>query len=173
MGRQKRPFPLGHFRLRYPKNYDKTKAYPVEIEYIFGGRPLGRNMNITVTVAEYVLDPKLDTTLKDKGKLEDVVILSTIHYAEGLEADIVYLINASAKSYPTPRAILNGENNIEEERRCLYVALTRAKDELRVYRDIHSIHISNPEEKYYFFNKLPQKLYDSKIIAANYFNHNP
>ncbi len=23
MGRQKRPFPLGHFRLRYPKNYDK------------------------------------------------------------------------------------------------------------------------------------------------------
>ena len=35
MGRQKKPFPLGHFRLRYPKNYDKTKVYPVEIEYIF------------------------------------------------------------------------------------------------------------------------------------------
>lgn len=27
MGRQKRPFPLGHFRLRYPKNYDKSMVY--------------------------------------------------------------------------------------------------------------------------------------------------
>ena len=50
---QKRPFPLGHFRLRYPKNYDKAKAYPIEIEYIFGGRPLRRSMNISVTVADW------------------------------------------------------------------------------------------------------------------------
>ncbi len=53
MGRQKRPFPLGRFRLRYPKNYDKGKAYPIEIIYIFGGRTLRRNMNISVTVADW------------------------------------------------------------------------------------------------------------------------
>ncbi len=53
MGRQKKPFPLGHFRLRYPKNYDKSKVYPVEIEYIFGGRPIRRSMNISVAVADW------------------------------------------------------------------------------------------------------------------------
>lgn len=121
-------------------------------------------------VAEYVLDPKLDTALKDSGKLDDVVRLSTIHSAKGLEADIVYVINASTKSYPTPRAILNGEKAIEEERRCLYVALTRAKDELRVYRDVHSIHITNQHDNHYFLNNLPVYLYDNVIIANNYLN---
>ena len=53
MGRQKRPFPLGRFRLRYPKNYDKCKAYPIEIIYIFGGRTLRRNMNISVAIADW------------------------------------------------------------------------------------------------------------------------
>lgn len=52
MGRQKKPFPLGHFRLRYPKNYDNTKVYPVEIEYIFSGKPLRRSMNISVKVED-------------------------------------------------------------------------------------------------------------------------
>lgn len=49
MGRQKRPFPLGRFRLRYPKNYDKGKVYLI---YIFGGRTLHRNMNISVAIAD-------------------------------------------------------------------------------------------------------------------------
>ncbi|MDE7472022.1 MAG: recombinase, partial [Muribaculaceae bacterium] len=53
MGRQKKPFPTGHFRLRYPKSYDKTKLYPIEIEYIFGGRPIRRSMNISVLVADW------------------------------------------------------------------------------------------------------------------------
>lgn len=53
MGRQKRPYPLGHFRLRYPKNYDKAKVYPIEIEYIFSSKPVRRNMNISVRVEDW------------------------------------------------------------------------------------------------------------------------
>ena len=53
MGRQKRPFPLGHFRLRYPKNHDKTKVYPIEIEYIFSGKPIRRSMNISEKVDDW------------------------------------------------------------------------------------------------------------------------
>ncbi len=125
--------------------------------------------SISEFVSEYVLDPSLETTEKVAAKTDDKVVLSTIHSAKGLEADMVYLLNASTKSYPTPRAILNGEDNIEEERRCLYVALTRAKDSLRVYRDVHSIHISSEDEKYYFFNELPGELYKNEIIASNYY----
>lgn len=123
--------------------------------------------SIAEFVAEYVLDPKLDVTDKAGGKVEDHVVLSTIHSAKGLEANSVYLTNASARSYPTPRAILNGTEAVEEERRCLYVALTRAKDHLYVYRDIHSIHVANDDSQYYFFHDIPEALYESVIIAAN------
>lgn len=53
MGRQKRPYPLGHFRLRYPKIYDKSKVYPIVIEYIIGSKPIRRNMNISVRVDDW------------------------------------------------------------------------------------------------------------------------
>lgn len=125
--------------------------------------------SINEFVSEYILDPKLDTATKSGGKQEDAVRLSTIHSAKGLEADIVYLLNASTKSYPTPRAILNGDSAIEEERRCLYVALTRAKDELRIYRDVHSIHTTQDVDQYYFFNRLPGELYETEIIASNFY----
>ena len=52
MGRQKKSYSTGHFRLRYPKNYDKTKLYPIEIEYIFGGRAIRRNMNLSVFIGQ-------------------------------------------------------------------------------------------------------------------------
>lgn len=87
-------------------------------------------------IAEYILDPKLGTYDKGRGKEENFVTLSTIHSAKGLEAANCYIVNVSPYSYPTPRAILNGIDAIEEERRCLYVALTRAKDKLYLYRNI-------------------------------------
>ncbi|MDE6018342.1 MAG: ATP-dependent helicase [Muribaculaceae bacterium] len=121
--------------------------------------------SISECVAEYILDPKLDMTKKSEGKKEDGVILSTIHSSKGLEADNVYLVNASSKVYPTPRAVLNGEDTIEEERRCLYVAVTRAKDKLRIYRDINSIHVGNKDAKYYFLNELPSELFEPKNIS--------
>lgn len=119
-------------------------------------------------VAEYILDPKLDTNDKEAAKREDTVVMSTIHSAKGLEANTVYLVNASTSSFPTRRAILNGEDAIEEERRCLYVALTRAKNRLVIYRDIHSIHVTRADDRHYFFNDLPGALYSPVNIAANH-----
>ena len=52
----------------------------------------------------------------------------TIHSAKGLEADVCFVVNVSPRSFPSPRAKTDDE--IEEERRCLYVALTRAKKAL-------------------------------------------
>lgn len=104
--------------------------------------------SITEFIAEYVLDPKLETTLKTGGKEQDLVILTTIHSAKGLEASICYIVNVSPYAYPTPRAILNGFDSTEEERRCLYVALTRAKDELYIYRNVYSAHIAQAAPKY-------------------------
>lgn len=118
-------------------------------------------------VSEYVLDPKLETTVKQGESGEkDCCILTTIHSAKGLEASYCYLLKASPTSFPTARAIENGEDAIEEERRCLYVALTRAKDELHIYRNVHSLHVDtqseDPSDSLYFFNALPNHLADNE-----------
>lgn len=123
--------------------------------------------SISEFVSEYILDPQLDLYAKEGGKVDDCVILSTIHSAKGLEADNVFIVNASSKSYPTPKAVLNGEDAIEEERRCLYVALTRAKNKLRIFRDMQSIHIANSDEQFYFLNEIPLELFDPKDISAH------
>ncbi|MGB8736902.1 MAG: ATP-dependent helicase [Rhodomicrobium sp.] len=60
---------------------------------------------------------------------EDYLILSTIHSAKGQEWKAVYILNVVDGCMPSDLATGTAEE-IEEERRLLYVAMTRAKDEL-------------------------------------------
>jgi DNA helicase II / ATP-dependent DNA helicase PcrA len=60
---------------------------------------------------------------------EDYLILSTIHSAKGMEWDTVYLLNVVDGSFPSEFATGKAEL-IEEERRLLYVAMTRARNDL-------------------------------------------
>jgi ATP-dependent DNA helicase UvrD/PcrA len=60
---------------------------------------------------------------------EDYLILSTIHSAKGQEWKAIYVLNAVDGCIPSDMATGNSEE-IEEERRLLYVAMTRAKDTL-------------------------------------------
>jgi DNA helicase-2/ATP-dependent DNA helicase PcrA len=62
---------------------------------------------------------------------EDYLILSTIHSAKGLEWDVVFVIHAADGNIPSDMATGNDEQ-IEEELRLFYVALTRAKRHLYV-----------------------------------------
>lgn len=131
---------------------------------------LGTN-GIQEFVSEYVLDPKLETTVKQgESGPEDACVLTTIHSAKGLEANICYLLKASPASFPTARSIETGEDAVEEERRCLYVALTRAKDELHIYRNVLSIHVDehseDPAECRYFFNALPDDLIVKEVTRT-------
>ncbi|HEY1331277.1 MAG TPA: ATP-dependent helicase [Actinomycetota bacterium] len=84
-------------------------------------------------VVELTLDPPTGTgDLAGPPLLdEDYVILSTIHSAKGCEWDVVHLIHASDGMIPSDLATGDADE-IEEERRLLYVALTRARDALYV-----------------------------------------
>jgi DNA helicase-2/ATP-dependent DNA helicase PcrA len=62
---------------------------------------------------------------------EDYLILSTIHSAKGCEWDCVYVIHAADGNIPSDMAC-GSDEEIEEERRLFYVALTRARDFLEV-----------------------------------------
>src|SRR5262249_35020778 len=61
---------------------------------------------------------------------EEYTILSTIHSAKGCEWDVVYLIHAADGILPSD--MVKDEAELAEERRLLYVAMTRARDRLYV-----------------------------------------
>lgn len=92
-------------------------------------RVAGRFRSMAAFIEEFVLDPLHASQLAPP---DDAVVLSTVHAAKGTESDIVYVARADAGLYPSNRA--TDDADIEEERRVLYVALTRAKDELIIVR---------------------------------------
>jgi DNA helicase-2/ATP-dependent DNA helicase PcrA len=61
---------------------------------------------------------------------KSAVTLATIHSAKGLEWDVVYLIGANEGYLPISYA--KSESDLQEERRLLYVAITRARKELAI-----------------------------------------
>jgi DNA helicase II / ATP-dependent DNA helicase PcrA len=84
-------------------------------------------------LTELTLDPPVASSDQSQGasKDEDYVILSTIHSAKGQEWDIVYVLNVSDGNFPSEFSTGKPEM-IEEERRLLYVAMTRARNELHL-----------------------------------------
>ena len=67
-------------------------------------------------------DPLLD---------EDYLVLSTVHSAKGQEWEAVHVLNVTDGSFPSEFSAGRGEL-LEEERRLLYVAMTRARQELHL-----------------------------------------
>ncbi|RYD40789.1 MAG: ATP-dependent helicase [Verrucomicrobiaceae bacterium] len=63
------------------------------------------------------------------GSEDEMVTLSSVHQAKGLEWKVVFVIWMADGMFPSSRSLESMEN-IEEERRLFYVAITRAKDEL-------------------------------------------
>jgi DNA helicase-2/ATP-dependent DNA helicase PcrA len=84
-------------------------------------------------LTDLTLDPPSATSDEAGAPLldEDYLILSTIHSAKGQEWKSVFVLNAVDGCIPSDLATGNADE-IEEERRLLYVAMTRAKDQLDV-----------------------------------------
>lgn len=100
----------------------------MQLEQIASGYP-SRERFLT----ELTLDPP-DATSDEAGPPhldEDFLILSTIHSAKGQEWKAVFLLNGVDGCIPSDMGTGSNEE-IEEERRLLYVAMTRAKDQLSI-----------------------------------------
>jgi DNA helicase-2/ATP-dependent DNA helicase PcrA len=84
-------------------------------------------------ITELTLDPPHATSdLAGTPTLdEDYLVLSTVHSAKGMEWDTVYVLNVVDGSFPSEFATGRSEL-IDEERRLLYVAMTRARNELQL-----------------------------------------
>lgn len=81
------------------------------------------------TLSDYLENVALITDLDNYEQDEDKVVLMTMHGAKGLEFNNVFIVGAEENIFPSYRAQLD-MNEIEEERRLAYVAITRAKKRL-------------------------------------------
>ena len=100
------------------------------------------------------------------GKDDEYLTLSTIHSAKGLEWNSVFLIYALDGRFPTSRSVANQEE-LEEERRLMYVACTRAKERLfitypiNIYDRESGMILTKPSR---FLEGLDDKLLEPWII---------
>src|SRR5580765_414576 len=137
-----------------------------------------KHSSILEFIGEYVLDP-LYVTARMAAVDDDLVTVITIHSAKGTEREVCYVLNVSPQAFPTSFAIGNVDT-VEEERRVLYVALTRAKNELIITRHCPSgnggfslwarTDDSPQEEKpeTYFLNSLPDNLLVEQVHQQSY-----
>jgi DNA helicase-2/ATP-dependent DNA helicase PcrA len=83
------------------------------------------------TLASFLQDLTLSATDEqegDEGKSREAITLMTLHSAKGLEFERVYLVGLEEGLFPHARAVAEGA--IEEERRLMYVGITRARRNL-------------------------------------------
>lgn len=123
--------------------------------------------------------PVLSESQLATSENKDHVIISTIHSAKGLEADVCIVLNVSPKSFPSAWS-LDDTDAIEEDRRVLYVALTRAKNRLVITRNTASIaavhgksipsNTGQPTDdaETYFLSGLPEKLVIQQTIGHEF-----
>lgn len=117
------------YRPQLERLYDSPETREADLEQLeqISGRYPTRERFLT----ELTLDPpsKSGDQAGDPMLDEDYLVLSTIHSAKGQEWDSVFVLNVTDGNFPSEFAT-GDVARIEEERRLLYVAMTRAKSSL-------------------------------------------
>ncbi|MGB5131614.1 MAG: ATP-dependent helicase, partial [Steroidobacteraceae bacterium] len=114
-----------------PRLYESAGVRAADLEMLEQLSPQYANREQFLT--ELTLDPP-----SASGELagpplldEDYLVLSTVHSAKGQEWDAVYVMNVTDGNFPSEFATASPQG-LDEERRLLYVAMTRARDELHL-----------------------------------------
>ena len=121
------------------------------------------------TLAGFLADVALYTDLDNYDKDADSVVMMTVHSAKGLEFDTVFIVGLEETIFPGIRAIGESED-MEEERRLCYVAVTRAKRKLFLVsarqRMIFGRTTANKVSR--FVEEIPEELINKKNIPKRY-----
>ncbi|MBY0379678.1 MAG: UvrD-helicase domain-containing protein, partial [Burkholderiales bacterium] len=85
------------------------------------------------TITDFLTHTILESTDGQSSQLENAVQLMTVHAAKGLEFKVVFIVGLEEGLFPYGNS-LDSEQGTEEERRLMYVAITRAKEQLYLLR---------------------------------------
>ncbi|MBO5355308.1 MAG: UvrD-helicase domain-containing protein [Clostridia bacterium] len=116
----------------------------------------------TPSLSEFLQETALVADVDRYDDSADAVVLMTIHSAKGLEFPRVFLPGFEEGIFPGLQTVMAGPEEIEEERRLAYVAITRAKDRLYILhaksRLLYGHTSCNPASR--FLAEIPERLLD-------------
>lgn len=81
----------------------------------------------SVNLSDFLEEISLIADMTEHKEYEDAITLMTIHSAKGLEFDVVFLIGMEESIFPHANSLMEADG-IEEERRLMYVGITRARE---------------------------------------------
>lgn len=110
----------------------KTIEAEIRLENLEEFKSITKNFeesNGVISLEEFLLEISLVSDIEEHRNNNDVITLMTIHSAKGLEFDYVFLIGLEEGIFPHINSF-DSPDDLEEERRLCYVAVTRAKKSL-------------------------------------------
>jgi len=139
---------------KYPDDYPKRQA---------GLEQLSQISTSYTDMDQLLGDLSLDGDPEEEKRKENAVVLSTVHSAKGLEWSAVIIIDLVEDRFPSRKAMQRSED-LEEERRLMYVACTRAKKCLKLFVPStvynRSSGMSDPTFPSPFVLELPNETFD-------------
>ncbi len=148
-------------------NFDNPQERLLDLEEL---SKLGSNFT---SIEEFLVELSSYEDFKgEKGRNtqapSESLVLSTIHQAKGLEWNTVFIVSLNEYDFPHPKSL--EEDNLEEERRLFYVAITRTKYRLyllyfqRRYSFQQGFTISRPS---LFLTELPPQILETVNLNPN------
>ena len=119
----------GYLRMLEEKNTVEDSARAENVKELKTSILNYKNETFDATLEGYLADVALYTDMDNYDKDQDCVVMMTMHSAKGLEFTNVFLVGAEEGIFPGIKAI-GEQDEMEEERRLCYVAITRAKKKL-------------------------------------------
>ncbi len=114
------------------------------------------------SLTEFLEETALVADIDNYDEGADAVVMMTVHSAKGLEFPVVFLPGMEDGLFPGMKTVMEGDEEMEEERRLAYVAITRAKRDLILLhtktRLLYSQTSYNPISR--FVKEIPAKLID-------------
>jgi DNA helicase II / ATP-dependent DNA helicase PcrA len=157
---------LQYYEPVFKKRYDDHNKRRKDLEMF--QQIAERYRSLSTFLTDLTLEPASEsvTDITPTDADDEKLVLSTIHSAKGLEWNTVFVIYALDGRFPTTRAAVN-DDSMEEERRLMYVACTRAKEHLfiaypiNIYDRESGLVLSKPSR---FIAGMPDNLLDLWVI---------
>ena len=125
-----------------------------------------------ISLEDFLSEVSLVSDLEEYKENDNAITLMTIHLAKGLEFKNVFLVGMEESIFPHFNSFGNDEQ-LEEERRLCYVAITRAKERLWLVnaknRTLYGNRVSNPASR--FISEIDSKYINKEEKAINNLNN--
>lgn len=146
---------------------EKTLEAEVRIENLEEFKSITKNFeenNGIISLEEFLLEISLVSDIEEHKNNKDVITLMTVHSAKGLEFKHIFLIGMEEGIFPHNNS-LDYDEQLEEERRLCYVAITRAKNTLTLVnakrRMLYGNTTLNAPSR--FINEIDRKYLDTDV----------